>query len=195
MEQSLSLYIPHVFENISEKKMIDVFEDQGLGKVKNIDFIEKMDKNGKIYKTAFVHFDCWYDSIITRNFQERIKNPSKEARIVYNDPWFWVCFENKGKKQVPGERKERINLHEFSNIFEEEKNEVKLDQKTEDNFERELLEEFDCNEGYEIMLYQKKEGPKFKTHEIDMNYVRNLEMINYKLGCDLYRLQGDFIMV
>jgi len=195
MEQSLSLYIPHVFENISEKKMIDVFEDQGLGKVKNIDFIEKMDKNGKIYKTAFVHFDCWYDSIITRNFQERIKNPSKEARIVYNDPWFWVCFENKGKKQVPGERKERINLHEFSNIFEEEKNEVKLDQKTEDNFERELLEEFDCNEGYEIMLYQKKEGPKFKTHEIDMNYVRNLEMINYKLGYDLYRLQGDFIMV
>jgi hypothetical protein len=195
MEQSLSLYIPHVFENISEKKMKEVFEDQGLGKVKNIDFIEKMDKNGKIYKTAFVHFDCWYDSIITRNFQERIKNPNKEARVVYNDPWFWVCFENKGKKQVPRERKERINLHDFSNIFEEEKNEVKLDQKTEDNFERELLEEFDCNENYDMILYQKKEGPKFKTHEIDMNYVRNLEMINYKLGCDLYRLQGDFIMV
>jgi len=195
MEQSLSLYIPHVFENISEKKMIDVFEDQGLGKVKNIDFIEKIDKNGKIYKTAFVHFECWYDSIITRNFQERIKNPNKEARIVYNDPWFWVCFENKGKKQVHGERKERINLHDFSNIFEEEKNEVNLDQKTEDNFERELLEEFDCNENYDMILYQKKEEPKFKTHEIDMNYVRNLEMINYKLGWDLYRLQGDFIMV
>jgi hypothetical protein len=195
MEQSLSLYIPHVFENISEKKMKEVFEDQGLGKVKNIDFIEKMDKNGKIYKTAFVHFECWYDSIITRNFQERIKNPNKEARIVYNDPWFWVCFENKGKKQVHGERKERINLHDFSNIFEEEKNEVKLDQKTEDNFERELLEEFDCNENYDMILYQKKEEPKFKTREIDMNYVRNLEMINYKLGWDLYRLQGDFIMV
>ena len=176
--------------------MKEVFEDQGLGKVKNIDFIEKMDKNGKIYKTAFVHFDCWYDSIITRNFQERIKNPNKEARVVYNDPWFWVCFENKGKKQVPGERKERINLHDFSNIFEEEKNDLKIDQETEDNFERELLEEFDCNENYEMILYQKKEeGPKFKTHEIDMNYVRNLEMINYKLGCDLYRLQGDFIMV
>jgi hypothetical protein len=195
MEQSLSLYIPHVFENITEKKMIDVFEDQGLGKVKNIDFIEKMDKNGKIYKTAFVHFDCWYDSIITRNFQERIKNPDKEARIVYNDPWFWVCFENKGKKQVPGQRKERINLHDFSNIFEEEKNELKLDQETEDKFERELLEEFDCNEKYDMILYQKKEEISNRKPEIDMNYVRNLEMINYKLGYDLYRLQGDFIMV
>ena len=195
MNQSLSLYIPHVFANVTKKTIMDTFEDQGLGKVKEVDFVEKMDKNGKMYKTAFVHFDCWYDSIITRNFQERVKNPDKEARIVYNDPWFWACFENKGKKHIPGERKERINLHDFSNIFEEEKNEVKLDQETEDKFERELLEEFNCNEGYEVMLYQKKEEPKFKTHEIDMNYVRNLEIINYKLGYDLYRLQGDFIMV
>jgi len=194
MNQSLSLYIPHVFANVTKKTVMDTFEDQGLGKVKEIDFVEKMDKNGKIYKTAFVHFECWYDSIITRNFQERVKNPDKEARIVYNDPWFWACFENKGKKHIPGERKERINLHDFSNIFEEEKNEVKLDQETEDKFERELLDEFNCNEGYEVMLYQKEE-PKFKTHEIDMNYVRNLEMTNYKLGYDLYRLQGDFIMV
>lgn len=154
-----------------------------------------MDKTGKLYNTAFVHFEQWYDNISTLNFQERVKNSDKEARIVYNDPWFWVCFENKGKKQIPGARKERINLHDFSNIFEEEKNEVKLDQETEDKFEKELLEEFDCNENYDMILYQKKEGPKKTTCEIDMNYVRNLEMINYKLGCDLYRLQGDFIMV
>ena len=154
-----------------------------------------MDKNGKIYNTAFIHFEQWYDSIITRNFQERVKNPDKEARIVYNDPWFWVCFENKGKKHIPGERKERINLHDFSTIFEEEKNEMKLDQETEDKFERELLEEFDCNENYEVMLYQTIEEPKKNIHEIDINYVRNLEMINYKLGYDLYRIKGDFIMV
>jgi hypothetical protein len=206
MEQSLSLYIPHVFENISEKKMKEVFEDQGLGKVKNIDFIEKMDKNGKIYKTAFVHFECWYDSIITRNFQERIKNPNKEARIVYNDPWFWVCFENKGKKHIPGERKERINLHDFSNIFEEEKNDLKIDQETEDNFERELLEEFDCNSAttpfdimetvkeYDLILYQKAEK-KYQEQVIDMEYVKKIEMLNYKLVYDLYQARGDFIMV
>lgn len=195
MNQSLSLYIPHVFANVTKETIMDTFEDQGIGKVKEIDFVEKMDKNGKIYNTAFIHFEQWYDSIITINFQERVKNPNKEARIVYNDPWFWVCFENKGKKHIPGERKERINLHDFSTIFEEEKNEVKLDQETEDKFERELLEEFNCNENYEVMLYQTIEKPKNNTHEIDMNYVRNLEMINYKLGYDLYRIKGDFIMV
>lgn len=195
MNQSLSLYIPHVFVNVTKKNIMDTFEDQGLGKVKEIDFVEKMDKKGKICKSAFVHFEQWYDNISALNFQERVKNPDKEARVVYKDPWFWACFENKGKKQIPGQRKERINIHDFSTIFEEEKNEVKLDQETEDKFEFELLEEFNCNEVYDVMLYQKKEEPKFKTHEIDMNYVKNLDMINYKLGYDLYRLQGDFIMV
>jgi hypothetical protein len=195
MNQSLSLYIPHVFANITKKTIIDTLEFQGIGKVKEIDFVEKMDKTGKLYNTAFVHFEQWYDSIITRNFQERVKNPDKEARIVYNDPWFWVCFENKGKKQIPGARKERINLHDFSYICEEEKNEVNLDQETEDKFEKELLEEFDCHENYDMILYQKMEEPKKTKCEIDMNYVRNLEILNYKLGYDLYRLQGDFIMV
>jgi hypothetical protein len=195
MDQSLSLYFPHVFANITKKTITDTLEFQGIGKVKEIDFVEKMDKTGKLYNTAFVHFEQWYDNISALNFQERVKNPDKEARIVYNDPWFWVCFENKGKKQIPGARKERINLHDFSNIFEEEKNEVKLDQETEDKFEKEILEEFDCHENYDIMLYQKMEEPKKTTCEIDMNYVRNLEILNYKLGYDLYRLQGDFIMV
>lgn len=205
MDQSLGLYIPHVFENITEKKIKEVFENQGLGKVKNVDLIEKLDKNGKIYKTAFVHFDYWYDSIISRNFQERIKNPNKEARVVYRDPWFWVCFENKGKKQIPGERKERINLHDFSNIFEEEKNDLKIDQETEDNFERELLEEFDCGsttsfdimetvKEYDLILYQKAEK-KYQEQVIDMEYVKKLEMLNYKLVYDLYQVRGDFIMV
>jgi hypothetical protein len=195
MNQSLSLYIPHVFANITKKTIIDTLEFQGIGKVKEIDFVEKMDKKGKLYNTAFVHFEQWYDNISALNFQERVKNPDKEARIVYNDPWFWVCFENKGKKQIPGARKETINLQEFSYIFEEEKNEVKLDQETEDKFEKELLEEFNCDENYDMILYQKMEEPKKTTCEIDMNYVRNLEIINYKLGYDLYRLQGDFIMV
>ena len=197
MDQSLSLYIPYVFANISKKNIADTFEFQGLGKVKNIDFVEKIDKKGKICNTAFVHFEQWYDNISAVNFQERIKNPDKEARIVYNDPWFWVCIENKAKKHAVGERKERINLQDFSNIFEEEKAEVKLDQDIEDKFERELLEEFKCDTNYDIMLYQKMEelAENHKKREIDMNYVRNLELLNYKLVHDLYNLQGDFIMV
>jgi hypothetical protein len=203
MNQSnvMSLYIPHVFGNITKEFMMKTIEFQGLGKVSHIDFVEKMGKNGKTYNTAFVHFDFWNHDITTAHFQERVKDVNREARIVYNDPWFWVCFENKGKKQVPGERKERINLNglyenneNISNVFdleEEDKNEIKLPQELEDEFERELLQEFGCDNGcvYDCSLisYTKKK-------EIDMEYVRQLEMLNYKLIHDLYELRGDFIM-
>jgi len=226
MSQStiMSLFIPCVFGHITKDFMIKTIESQGLGKVKNIDFVEKMGKNGNTYNSAFVHFEYWYGNIASVNFQERVKNPDKEARIVYREPWFWACFENKGKKHIPGQqRKERINLTDVSNHenidnnnvstdlskvfeFEEEKNDFQLSQEIEDKFERELLAEFGCDcvwdndnteNNCDLILYQKKEElPRISNmkKEINMEYVRNLEMLNYKLIHDLYELRGDFIL-
>ena len=149
MSQStfMSLYIPHAFGHITKEFMTKTIEFQGLGKVKNIDFVEKMDKNGKIYNSAFVHFEYWCDNVTSIHFQERVKNPEKQAKIVYKEPWFWACFENKSKKHIPGERKERINLsnlndpndpNDLSHVFEEEKNNIDLPKEIEEKFEREL---------------------------------------------------------
>jgi hypothetical protein len=203
------LYIPYVFNNITKEFMKSTIEFQGLGKVTNIDFVEKMDKNGKIYNSAFVHFEYWYDNISAIHFQERLKNPNKEARIVYNDPWFWVCFENTGKKVIPGQRKERINLTAFSNV------EASFEEKEEDKIERKLLKEFDCetyNDNndispaeFDLILYQNKNDvietetdmdvDINKKRKLTMEYVEKLELLNYKLIHDLYELRGDFIMV
>jgi len=211
----MSLYIPHVFGNVTKDMIIKTIDFQCLGKVNKIDFVEKIGKNGKTYNSAFVHFEYWYDNISSVHFQERVKNPEKDARIVYKDPWFWVCFENTGKKHIPGERKERINLkglyvnnNELTNVFdfEEEKNEFVLPQEIEDKFEREMLEEFGCDDEIvdyvsdtdcDLLLYQKKEEyyPYSNKNQINMDYVRHLEMLNYKLIHDLYELRGDFIMV
>lgn len=202
-----SIYIPHVFGNIDKKYIMKTFEFQGIGKVKSVDFVEKMGKNG-IYKTAFVHLEQWYDNIASVHFQQRVQNPNKEARIVYSDPWFWVCCENTGKKVVPGQRKERINIHAFSGSdssedagFEEVKNEVEVGapMNMQDVLERELLAEFGCEDYNDAMsvsvdsicnIINKK-----NKENIDMEYVKHLEMLNYKLIHDLYELRGDFIMV
>lgn len=162
LSNNLSIYIPHVFMNISSDVITKVFEDLKYGKVKHIDFVDKMDKNGKIYHSIYVHFDYWYDNIACKNFQERVKNPDKEARIVYKEPWFWICRENtstnintkhvvKGK----GENKVKINLDD---------------------------------------LFAAAAASSTKNKEIDVEYVRQLEEINYKLMYDLHKIQGDFIM-
>jgi len=203
-----SIYIPHVFGNITKEYIIKTFEFQGIGKVKNVDFVEKMGKNG-IYNTAFVHLEHWYDNIASVHFQQRVQDPNKEARIVYSDPWFWVCFENTGKKIVPGQRKERININAFYGSNKEDletgSEEVKSDlavcapMKIQDILERELLSEFGCDDYNDTMavstdtIYNIINNKNKKI--IDMEYVKQLEMLNYKLIHDLYELRGDFIMV
>jgi hypothetical protein len=161
---NMSIYIPHVFVNILPDVISKTFEDLKYGKVKHIDFVDKMDKNGKLYHSVYVHFEYWYDNIACQNFQERVKNPDKEARIVYKEPWYWICLENTStnngnvanskKISGTGERKIKINLDD-------------------------LFAAAACN----------------KKEIIDMEYVKQLEMINYKLSYDLRNIQGDFIMV
>lgn len=111
--QNISLYIPHVFPNISSGKIFDVFEEQRIGNVRNVDLIPKKDSNGKPYNAAYIHFYEWCDNIAARNFQERVLDKSKEARIVYDEPWHWIVLENKTRKFKPGDRKQTIDLNAF----------------------------------------------------------------------------------
>jgi len=111
--QNISLFIPHVYANISSTQIFDVFENLRIGVVKNVDLIPKQGSDGKPYNAAYIHFYEWCDNIAARNFQERVLDPNEEAKIVYDDPWHWIVLENKTRKRVPGERKATIDLAAF----------------------------------------------------------------------------------
>ena len=112
--KNISLFIPHVYANFTSAAVFDIIQGQGFGEVKNVDFVSKTGSDGKPYNAVYIHFYQWYDNIVARNFQERVLNPSKEARIMYDDPWYWLVLENKGKKHVPGARKPTIDLDAFT---------------------------------------------------------------------------------
>jgi hypothetical protein len=114
--QNISLYIPHIFANYSKDDVAQIFEDQNIGKIKNIDFISKFGHDGKPFSAAYIHFDHWFNNTAAANFQERVLNPEKEARIMYEDPWYWIVLENKARKVVSGDRKPRIDLGNFPAI-------------------------------------------------------------------------------
>jgi hypothetical protein len=110
----MSLYIPHVFENITKEEIIETFESQSLGRIKSIDFISKLGKNNVAYNAAYLHFDYWFNNTASNNFQEKLKNPEKECRVIYDDPWFWLVLENKTQKHLPNERKPRLALQDLT---------------------------------------------------------------------------------
>lgn len=72
-----------------------------LGDVSSVDFIRKQGKYGNNFHAAYIHFNHWYNGVAAQNLKERILNPGKEARIVYDDPWFWIVLENNSFKKTP----------------------------------------------------------------------------------------------
>jgi hypothetical protein len=75
-----------------------------------------MSKYGTVYNAAYIHFEYWYDTVTSQSFQERVRNPEKEARLVYDEPWYWIVLENHGAKSVPGTRKLRVNLSDMTPV-------------------------------------------------------------------------------
>jgi hypothetical protein len=108
----MSLYIPHVFRNIDEERIVAVFKILGIGNVRKVDFVLKQDKNGSLYNSVYIHFAQWYDTIAARNLQDRIlsSTPANPAKLVYDDPWHWIVLENTAKKHVPGGKKICLDL-------------------------------------------------------------------------------------
>jgi len=173
---TMSLYIPHVFANIGEKKMVEVFASNGIGKVNHIDFVTKIGKDNKVYHSAYVHFDYWYNNMASRNIQEKL-NAGKEAKIVYDDPWYWKAYKNETKKfGGNGQRKERLVIEKEEekplslpqDVFEEPPKEQEFTQEELDEIERNLLAEFEVEDFSPL--------PDGECYDlVDANYVAILE--------------------
>lgn len=95
--QNISLYVPHVFANYSRADVARVFNEY-VGDVKEVDFVSKKSHDGRPYNAAYIHFHAWHNNHATVNLHARVLDPSQEARIVYDDPWYWIVLENKGQK-------------------------------------------------------------------------------------------------
>jgi hypothetical protein len=109
--KNISLYIPHIFANYTANQVSNIFESQEIGKVKRVDLIERMGKDNKVYNAAYIHFDRWYNNTIAKSFQERVLSSDREARIMYDEPWYWIVLPNTTKKHPPsGSRKIKIDL-------------------------------------------------------------------------------------
>jgi hypothetical protein len=96
MTEGYSLCIPRVFNNIPDAKIKSTFENLNLGKVGKIDTICKIGrKDGLVFKMAFVHFEHWnYYNSAAINLRQQIEDPNVIAKIVYDDPWYWILLPN-----------------------------------------------------------------------------------------------------
>ena len=177
-----SLYIPHVFNNINDERITQIFESKmGFGQISKIDSVSKTGKDGKSYKSVYIHFSKWNDSDKTRAFRKELAD-NKKATLNYDNPWFWLVLEYKKDtkekkgmttpnnspviKSVQPPKKKYNSLHEFAR-------DVDL------SMRRNLNRECDCD--METRRQMEDVMPIEAMNLVDATYVRYLEQQNAAL--------------
>lgn len=103
---SYSVFIPRVFSNIKDTRIVEIFHQKGIGKVGSVDLVSRKNQKGdstQYYNMAFVHFETFYNTPVSESFRQDVANPDTSAKLVYEDPWFWLVlpFEQKDRTASP----------------------------------------------------------------------------------------------
>ena len=77
----------------TQEYIANVFWRQHIAKVGSITLIPYL-KNGQIYSIAYIAIDEWCDSEAAYNFIQRLKDSSREVRIVHQDDDWWTVEIN-----------------------------------------------------------------------------------------------------
>jgi len=118
--ENISLFIPRIFGNITKERISQKFKELLIGEVSRVDLVEKIGKSGEKYNSAYIHFNHWFETSYAAKFQASVRNTAEEARVIYDDPWFWIVLENTARKSVVEaasnklRRKNRIDLTDFA---------------------------------------------------------------------------------
>lgn len=103
-----SIFIPRVFANITKERITHIVENVvPLGNVERIDMVEIDEKTNRVW----IHFIQWYDTEFVNEFKKLLLDETKQAKIVYDDPWFWIVLKNT-HRLANGQPKIRLNLED-----------------------------------------------------------------------------------
>ncbi len=178
---NLVIYIPRMntFWGTSDK-VKEIFLQQNIGIVSRVDIIKKkvtQDRKekrtysggGDYIRSAHVYFNTWYDTEANRNLQARIMDPTKEARVVINDPWYWLLLEsNRNQDEQRLRRTESlvtIMMHQVNIINDrEEENKAEL-MKQNETIQR--LQDFCITQGLEIPFWDTRDPPTAEVSSME----------------------------
>lgn len=90
---NLSICIPRVSKELPRQYIFKVISSLKIGFIDKI--FEYPLKNDTTSKRVIIKFKSWVENdtanVITRRFAD-----NKDIKIVYNEPWYWIAYQNKG---------------------------------------------------------------------------------------------------
>ena len=95
-----SIYISCIEPEYNADFIANVFERNGIAQVSMVYIEPEIIKNNCGYNRAYIAIHSWHETEAAYNFIERLRNPSREARMVYKDDNWWTVFINKNKLKL-----------------------------------------------------------------------------------------------
>ena len=117
---SYSVFIPRVFSNIKDTRIVEIFHQHNIGKVRSVDLVSRKKQKGdstQYYNMAFVHFETLYNTPESESFRQNVANSNTTAKLVYEDPWFWLVLPFEQKDRTPSQVTEHNNTISIENNF------------------------------------------------------------------------------
>jgi len=84
-----------------------VFDHQGFAVVKSVEFFEH-DVPNAAFGFAIVKILFWIPGIVSKHFQLRLKDSSRETRIVFSDPSYWIVLPYSEKQKQKQQQQIKI---------------------------------------------------------------------------------------
>lgn len=118
-----SLYIPRIQCAITAEMIAHILDRNGIAQVNKvlIEPCKRNIKNGLKYNSAYIGIKSWHDSESAYNFIERLRNPTREARLIYCDDNWWPVYINKYHSKIASKKRVLTVFEEKDVEFSDEK--------------------------------------------------------------------------
>lgn len=186
--ENISLFIPHVFTNITEERIKTVVETNAkLGKVNHIDFVSKTGADGKTYNSVYIHFDEWYTNDHATSFHTELLANNK-VHLTYDKNWFWIVLVNKTQKKTVVSATD-MDIPSTPPRSSAPKSPPKLSKKPKKGRRHiitpsataELMDSFDAVTIAQMEDIEQNHMPMESMKWVDASYVKHLEQQNANL--------------
>ena len=100
MQEVLSIYIPRINVNYTEEDIMYTFRLLYIGDVDRVDFVELNGSyqrtSDSIYKSAFVHMECYYSSVIAKGIYHILTNKhgNRCYQLNVSEKEYWLLKPN-----------------------------------------------------------------------------------------------------
>lgn len=116
----LSLLIPVVSNSTTPGDIVTLFYKLDIATIKRVTLLPVADVTDNVSNSAYIEIGYWHDTETAYRFIERLRDNTKECRIVYDDPLWWNVIVNHENYHVTYDPRFSSQTTEFIHAYGEE---------------------------------------------------------------------------